>query len=179
MVSYSIDSLKISGSDIVGPVPDMILGLELLFKNANFKNVLDLFCGTGALSKVALSLGSERVTAIDIDCKAAMRELNGTGAKIIEQDIFEWDVEEQYDLCIIDATYTLGYRVTKELMPKLVKCCNLIMLDVGLKEDEYWCNKILNEMQNFGIIVSKAFVESNICLLLENESDKWKRIWKE
>lgn len=77
-------------------------------------NVLDMFCGSGALSFEALSRGAEKATCIDIDKKSIdvirknCASLGYEGkCKIINSSCFDYIkvCKEQYDLVFLDPPY--------------------------------------------------------------------------
>jgi len=79
---------------------------EKLIKAASFqdKRVLELGCGTGRLSYLALKAGAKNITLVDSSLKAVAlaRGLFATEepqqCSIIQSDIFEYEANERYDL---------------------------------------------------------------------------------
>ncbi len=80
------------------------------------KKVLDLFCGTGAMSIEALSRGAESVTMVDKDARSvAMSKQNLKNMGLDEQKVIKCDAlvfldkcEEAFDLIILDPPYKSG-----------------------------------------------------------------------
>jgi 16S rRNA (guanine966-N2)-methyltransferase len=84
-------------------------------------NVLDLFCGTGALGIEALSRGASDTTLVDIDTDAARRNVEGLGIServdLVRRDALAYlaSTDESFDLIFCDPPYTLAARVARDL----------------------------------------------------------------
>ncbi|HEX6752924.1 MAG TPA: RsmD family RNA methyltransferase [Solirubrobacterales bacterium] len=89
-------------------------------------NVLDLYCGTGALAIEALSRGAAAATLVDRDTRAALGNVErlGLGGRVdlVRADVSRWlasrpeDGEtSRFDLVFVDAPYRLADRVGQEL----------------------------------------------------------------
>jgi 16S rRNA (guanine966-N2)-methyltransferase len=99
--------------------------------------VLDLYCGTGALSIEALSRGAARATLVDRDTRAAFGNVERLGlgerVELVRMDVGRWlaapaDGAEAatFDLVFVDAPYKLADRVGQLLDSHLPR-----LLDVG------------------------------------------------
>ncbi len=93
-----------------------ILGAEF-----HYKNILDLFAGTGAMGIESLSRGAEEVTFIDKDASAIKvinKNLNVCGfedkADVIKLDVIKvlqssvFSLNKKFDLIFIDPPYAAG-----------------------------------------------------------------------
>jgi 16S rRNA (guanine966-N2)-methyltransferase len=84
-------------------------------------DVLDLFCGTGALAIEALSRGAHRATLVDVDIEAARVNVEGLGISdrvdLIRRDGLAYlkSTTEAFDLILCDPPYTLAARVARDL----------------------------------------------------------------
>jgi len=93
-------------------------------------NVLDLYCGTGALAIEALSRGAETATLVDRDTRAALGNVERLGlgerVSLVRADVGRWlgDGEHpRFDLVFVDAPYKLADRVGQALdihLPRLL-----------------------------------------------------------
>ena len=119
-----IDSGKFKGRKLldnkfehIRPTTDKVR--QALFVKLQFflpgKNVLDLFCGTGAMGIEALSRGAEEVVFVDKDSRSVqMTKTNlknmGIIAKVAKCDanIFLDKCEKQFNLIILDPPYKSG-----------------------------------------------------------------------
>jgi 16S rRNA (guanine966-N2)-methyltransferase len=84
-------------------------------------DVLDLFCGTGALAIEALSRGARRATLVDTEIEAARVNVEGLGISdrvdLIRRDALAHlrSTTEAFDLILCDPPYTLAARVARDL----------------------------------------------------------------
>ena len=88
------------------------------------KRVLDLYCGTGALSVEALSRGAAGATLVDRDTRPARGNIEalelGERAELVKSDVAAWLRSpaaggERFDLIFVDAPYRLADRIGPEL----------------------------------------------------------------
>jgi 16S rRNA (guanine966-N2)-methyltransferase len=88
--------------------------------------VLDLFCGTGALSIEALSRGAAGAVLVDRDTRPALGNVERLGlgerVELVRSDVLRWLAERaadpeapRFDLVFVDAPYRLADRVGNEL----------------------------------------------------------------
>ncbi len=87
--------------------------------------VLDLYCGTGALSVEALSRGAARATLVDRDTRPALGNVEALGlgdrAELVKSDAAKWlrspaaGSGARFDLIFVDAPYRLADRIGPEL----------------------------------------------------------------
>ncbi len=76
---------------VYGPTPGIVEAADLLLAEFKPKTVIDLFGGSGALSKLAVIRGAENVVYVDFHPEAAARNLkNQKKVKIIEADALEF-----------------------------------------------------------------------------------------
>jgi 16S rRNA G966 N2-methylase RsmD len=94
---------------------------------------LDLFSGSGALSKIALLNGTQKAECADIFTKAIAKNLVEfkNRIKVIEGDIFKMNFKEFYDLVLADTPSTLLIDFTKRVLPQLKT--NLVIMYYGGK----------------------------------------------
>jgi 16S rRNA (guanine(966)-N(2))-methyltransferase RsmD len=86
-------------------------------------NVLDLYCGTGALAIEALSRGAARATLVDRDTRPALGNVERLGlaerVDLIRADAGDWLASytkgDPFDLVFIDAPYKLADLVAEQL----------------------------------------------------------------
>ena len=96
--------------------------------------VLDLYCGTGALAIEALSRGAKRAVLVDQDTRPALGNVQRLGLAdridLVRTDVERWlaqvsaaDAAGKFDLVFVDAPYRLADRVTQTLdihLPQLL-----------------------------------------------------------
>ena len=84
--------------------------------------VLELYCGTGALSIEALSRGAATATMVDSDTRAALGNVRNLGlderVELVRSDVLRWlgsGPAGGYDLVFLDPPYRLADRLGPEL----------------------------------------------------------------
>jgi 16S rRNA (guanine966-N2)-methyltransferase len=97
-------------------------------------SVLDLYCGTGALSIEALSRAAAHATLVDRDTRPALGNVERLGlgerVELVRSDVRRWLASRDevgqppaFDLVFVDAPYRLADRVGQELdthLPRLL-----------------------------------------------------------
>ncbi len=129
--------------------------------------MLDLFCGTGAMSIEALSRGAKSVTMVDKDFRSvemARQNLKNIG---IEQKVIKCDAllflekcDASFDLIILDPPYKSGLyeSVLEKIFEKnLLKDDGIIVCEHA-KEDEIVCDKFeIFDEKRYGNIMLTYF----------------------
>ncbi len=103
--------------DHIRPTTDKVR--QALFVKLQFflpdKNVLDLFCGTGAMGIEALSRGAGKVVFVDKDYRSVNMTKENLKNLGIDQKVFKCDAvtflmqcKENFDLIILDPPYKSG-----------------------------------------------------------------------
>jgi 16S rRNA (guanine966-N2)-methyltransferase len=94
--------------------------------------VLELYCGTGALSIESLSRGAAHATMVDKDTRPALGNVRNLGlaerAELVRADVLGWvrgaaeaPAGSAYDLVFIDPPYRIADRLGAELDPHLAR----------------------------------------------------------
>jgi 16S rRNA (guanine(966)-N(2))-methyltransferase RsmD len=88
-------------------------------------DVLDLYCGTGALAIEALSRGAASAVLVDRDTRPALGNVErlelGARARLVRGDVVQWMARTGagegagFDLVFVDAPYRLAARVSRDL----------------------------------------------------------------
>jgi 16S rRNA (guanine966-N2)-methyltransferase len=109
--------------------------------------VLDLYCGTGALAIEALSRGAERAVLVDRDTRPALGNVERLGlgerTTLVRGDARRWlderDQEREggrFDLIFVDAPYRLADRVGQEIdthLPRLLADGGRVVVESGAR----------------------------------------------
>ncbi|MCD6535636.1 MAG: RsmD family RNA methyltransferase [Thaumarchaeota archaeon] len=118
---------------VYGPTPGIVEVAELLMTQLKPKTVIDLFGGSGALSKLALKKKVRKVIYVDLYPEAAMLNLKGhKQIEIVEQDALTFLEEnrEYCDLLLIDPPEELIDEVLSRIgrIRKMIKKAGLIWI---------------------------------------------------
>jgi len=155
MKEYELSWVLMEGSLIVGPDLGLIEGVEEWMKSHSVKSVVDLFAGTGALSKVAIMNGAEHATCVDVDLSRAKQTLGAmkTKASFLERNAFLYAPTTHVDLTIADPIIDFSLRFAQERAKFYAKKTSALMLTVSFIEDLYWHRRVLTELRkNFSSI---------------------------
>ncbi|MGN6201718.1 MAG: RsmD family RNA methyltransferase [Solirubrobacterales bacterium] len=109
--------------------------------------VLDLYCGTGALAIEALSRGAADAVLVDQDTRPALGNVQRLGladrTELVRGDTERWlsqvsaaDAAGKFDLVFVDAPYRLADRVTETLdthLPRLLAADGRAVVESGAR----------------------------------------------
>jgi 16S rRNA (guanine966-N2)-methyltransferase len=109
--------------------------------------VLDLYCGTGALAIEALSRGAEAAVLVDRDTRPALGNVQRLGlgdrAELVRADAGRWlgevstgSLAGKFDLVFVDAPYRLADRVADYLnihLPQLLAAEGRAVIESGAR----------------------------------------------
>ncbi len=100
---------------IYGPTPGLAEVLDLLLTRLKPKSMIDLYCGSGAFSKLAFMRGVREIVCVDRFAEAARRNLRGLGVEVVEGDALSYSPGRVYDLVVADPPEELVERIIKDL----------------------------------------------------------------
>src|SRR5215207_5024129 len=120
---------------------------SILGERVRGAQVLDLYCGTGALAIEALSRGAERAILVDRDTRPALGNVQhlGLGERVdlVRADVGRWLGEVssaafagKFDLVFVDAPYRLADLVAQDLdthLPKLLSADGRAVVESGAR----------------------------------------------
>ncbi|HEX5525894.1 MAG TPA: RsmD family RNA methyltransferase [Solirubrobacterales bacterium] len=109
--------------------------------------VLDLYCGTGALSIEALSRAAASAVLVDRDTRPALGNVQRLGlegrAELVGADVGRWLAQVspapaagKFDLVFVDAPYKLADRVSEDLnihLPQLLAADGRAVIESGAR----------------------------------------------
>lgn len=152
MSEYGLDSLVLGGGTLVaGPQPGPIETIERLFEKYDIDAVLDLFCGSGAFTKVALQQGASTVTCLDLNLASARENLRECREQVRfkETDAFDFTPERRYDLVLVDPYFHLLPEFIKEQYPTLSTAADMILVTAGFRGDSYWIEAVRDDVRRY------------------------------
>jgi 16S rRNA (guanine966-N2)-methyltransferase len=133
--------------------------------------VLDLYCGTGALSIEALSRGAAHATMVDRNTKPALGNVHNLGLEgrvdLVRADAVRWlaqaTISEQqatstrFDLIFVDAPYKLADRLEPELnlhLPRLLADGGRLIVESSARRPLGLSLPLLRERRYGGTVVT-------------------------
>lgn len=112
---------------VYGPAPGIAELLDAVLMVLRPRSMLDLFCGSGALSKLAHRRGVRRIKAVDIYAEVAERNLKRLkGVEVVEADAMAFR-DRAYDLLVADPPESLADKLL-EMLPRLSRLYRKVAL---------------------------------------------------
>lgn len=163
--------ILLRGRYVVGPSPGLVEVVSETIQVNHFSTVLDLFAGTGAISKVALREGVKNATCVDLNTSGEISEmLKEYSDKVLvhKGDVFDFvlRMRKKFDLVAADPEYEKALRVAKEIGARIRDKCRMFILCHGLVADQEWNAKVkqtleeagfkVESFQKFGQVISKC-----------------------
>ena len=142
-LKFLIKENKIFTGPAVG-LATLIDKITLGFKIDSF---LDLCCGTGALAKIALLNGVKNVTCLDSFIKVAKENLSEFKVEFVEKDVFKFELQNFYDIIVIDPPQQLIEKLLKTFIPKIKNRCNIFIIWHGSVEEVEWNNWVRERLR--------------------------------
>jgi 16S rRNA (guanine966-N2)-methyltransferase len=134
--------------------------------------VLDLYCGTGALSIEALSRGAAHATLVDRNTKPALGNVENLDLRdrvdLIRSDVIKWLAQQSsgewrvasgdlFDLIFVDAPYRLADRLEPELdlhLPRLLAEGGRVIVESSARRPLGLSLPLLRERRYGGTLVT-------------------------
>ncbi len=130
-------------NQITGPAVGLSILIDKLTKSLPIKSMLDLCCGTGALSKIALKNKVERIDCLDLNIEIAKINIGRKKVNFIKKDITKFKIGEFYDLIVLDAPLKILPKLFKKFKDFVLNC-HLFVVWHGSTEETEW-NKLVRE----------------------------------
>jgi len=153
MGRYGLKLVELIGPDITAPDPPTMQAVARIVKETKPGSVADLFCGTGSLSKVALSTypGCKVVgvdSAAPLYSRENLREL-GDRFTAVQNDMFAnptgW-TNGHFDLAIADPFEFAALDFARKVVPSLVRNCETLLVAHGFTKDTFWTELVRKEL---------------------------------
>jgi len=134
---------------ITGPAVGTAILVDKLTKNIKFNNILDLCCGTGALTKISILNGAKFSLCVDKSINAAKVNLNKLkNVKFLQKDIFKLKVNDFFDLTILDPPRYLIEKVVEKFDFENLNTDILIFWHGSTEENE-WHNYVRSVIEKY------------------------------
>jgi len=138
---------------ITGPAIGFSVLIDKLTRVLPIKSMLDLCCGTGALTKIAQTNNVSKIVCVDRNTEAVKRNVeNKNDVKIVKADVLKFKINQFFDLIVLDAP--------RELLPRLFKRfeyfvsnSNIFVLWHGSCEELEWNENVRERLRNISKVV--------------------------
>lgn len=146
MEQYELDHLVLGGgAAIAGPLPGPIQTMEMLCERYEIDSILDIFCGSAAMSRVVIEQGGSDVYCLDLDCSGARQNLAADRdlVTLCEGDFFELPIpDRQFDIAVLDPYFDLIPEVIERRLADITEHADRILLTAGFPSDGYWIDQV-------------------------------------
>jgi hypothetical protein len=147
--------------------------LEWLYRRHKLRRVLDVFAGTGALSKVALRLGARSVTMVDVGGPPPLSLTTSEARRIrfVQQDVLNLRLTDDYDLAILDPFCDDVLEFSGNLASNLSRRAKYIVFHLGWADRRALITEAVmqlgihyRQLQMFQINDSIIYIGESLCL---------------
>lgn len=142
--------LIVEENNITGPAVGTTILVDKITKILKIENMLDLCCGTGALTKIAIENGVKKIFVLDKNLKAVKENLKPLQKFIefIEGDIFRFKTTEFFDLVVLDPPRYLIEKIVERFDFSTINT-NLFVMWHGSFSEEGWNSYVRDKLRNF------------------------------
>jgi 16S rRNA G966 N2-methylase RsmD len=138
---------------ITGPAVGLSILIDRITKELPIKSMLDLCCGSGAITKIANRNGVKKIVCVDKNTKAAELNIKKTnGIKIVKEDIMKLEIEDFFDLIVLDAPREILPKISRRF-DEFIKKSNIFVLWHGSCEEIEWNQSIRDILRENSKIV--------------------------
>jgi 16S rRNA G966 N2-methylase RsmD len=138
---------------ITGPAVGLSILIDRITKELPIKSMLDLCCGSGAITKIANRNGVKKIVCVDKNTKAAELNIKKTnGIKIVKEDIMKFEIEDYFDLIVLDAPREILPKISRRF-DEFIKKSNIFVLWHGSCEEIEWNQSIRDILRENSKIV--------------------------
>lgn len=153
LLQYNIEYVQLDGGSFISsPTLDMITAIEDVITEFNITSLFDCCCGIGTVSSVAAAHDVETLTALDLDTTGIKKTLpsipDDTTLTIIEADMYEYNISNQYDLIVVDPYYSELPNFFTRCMPAYAEAADYMLLNLGYTTDSEWCERELDRISD-------------------------------
>jgi len=160
-----------------GPAVGLTTLIDKITSKFKIKNILDLCCGTGALTKIALMNGVKEAVCLDLNLKAAKTNLSEFKDKVkfVKADVLKFKPKKFYDLIVFDGSRELVEKMLRKSLSKFKNSCNLFVLWHGSCEEFEWNEWVRNKLRDtFAKIMGiGSYGEEITCCSSTKKGKKW------
>jgi len=173
MNEYNLTSLVLGGGTLIsGPLPGPIESLEEVISMYDIESILDLFCGSGSFTKVALANGVTSATCLDLDLDSARENLreHEDDIRFEEGDAFDFTPTESYDLVLADPYFHLVPAFIDQEYPSLSQVANKILLTAGFREDRQWIEEVERRISKHSTVTERIDTGRTVQILSHHDA---------
>ena len=138
---------------ITGPAVGLSILIDKITKQLPIKSMLDLCCGSGAITKIANRNGVKKIVCVDKNTKAAELNIGKINdIEIVKEDIMKFEIEDYFDLIVLDAPRGILPKISRRF-DEFTKKSNIFVLWHGSCEEIEWNQSIRDILRKNSKIV--------------------------
>ncbi|HUW08526.1 MAG TPA: hypothetical protein VM537_02310 [Anaerolineae bacterium] len=169
MQTYKVKYVLLSGSTLSGPSLALMASVERLTQQARVRSMLDIFCGTGSLSKVARLRGVRSVVCIDVNLDREHVADNlgpyAAGCELVQSDAYQYEPRQFFDLVVLDPFYQCALDAAERLVPRLTGHFAQLLMNLGPPEEHYWVSRIVAALEGHQLRVATDITAGQVIAL--------------
>ncbi|MGC8993208.1 MAG: methyltransferase [Candidatus Aenigmatarchaeota archaeon] len=168
-------------NQITGPAVGLSILIDKLTKSLPIKSMLDLCCGTGALTKIALKNKVKLIDCLDLNIKIAKANVKTKKVNFIRKDVTKLKIEKFYDLIVLDAPLKILPKIFNKFK-EFVENSHLFVVWHGSTEEIEWNELVREKLRNAAkIVYSFSIYGEEISIATSSEKGmKWlKKFYKD
>lgn len=160
-----------------GPAVGLTTLIDRITSRFEIETILDLCCGTGALTKVALLNGTKKATCLDLNLKAAKANLLEFKSRVefLEEDVLKFKPKKFYDLVVFDGSRELVEKMLKKGITSFKNSCNIFVIWHGSCEEFEWNEWVRNGLRKTfeKTMAIGSYGEEITCCSSTKKGKKW------
>jgi 16S rRNA G966 N2-methylase RsmD len=169
---HSIAYVLMAGPVLSGPSLGMMTAIQSIVEGYRVATVLDLFSGSGALAKVALDAGAERVISVDSSLDDHVHAANvgalSASAEAVRADAHSYQPAEPIDLVICDPFYEFAEAAIEAVAPRARASGSLLIINLGPREGTYWTARLRHNLEQQQMRVATREIAGEVVGVCEN-----------
>jgi hypothetical protein len=164
---YDLRYVLTSGQRLSGPSSAMMEVVREVAWEIRGGDVIDLFAGSGALSRVALQEGCGSATCLDLNINEHVLRANmgpfWDRCRIEAQDAFDFVAPDSPPtLVLVDVFFEFTRRAVVSLLPRLRSIASRIVINVGPPAESYWVGKLEHEIERLSLPYEMVHRENSL-----------------
>ncbi len=170
---FKIPHVLVRGRHLVGPNPGLLSVVKKICQETMLKSALDLFAGTGIISRFLNRQGVQSVTCVDkgehfVISKELLEKL--PGITCVQEDAFSFRISQQFDLIVADPYYEDAIQFLNAKAKEICKNTSIFVFVCGGVEHEYQREKCKELLRLHFDVKPDEYLEYGLSVLVCRKS---------
>lgn len=167
---YLLKYVMMSGNVVSGPSVGMMEATARFLEKEPVSVFVDMFCGTGGLSKVALINGVQKIIAVDKHAEERIFFSNIGERRdrfsFHKEDCYEFQLPDHVDLIVLEPFYESAFEAACRILPKVIGKTKAVLFNTGSSNSKWWLEKIRLTIQAQGWQITEESLFGETIFLL-------------